>query len=72
MKLKASEILAQNIKALRLKKDLKSFELAEMAGVTPNVITAIESGEANPTLKKIESFAEALDTTVSELLKDKK
>ena len=72
MALKASEVLARNVKRIKDEKNLSSTQLAALANVSPSVVTKIESGKANPTLKKIEDFANALRIPVHELLMQQK
>lgn len=43
-------------------------ELAERLGVATANVTQTESGRFEPTLSKVERYAEALQTTVGELL----
>lgn len=45
---------------LRIARDLKVREVAEMVGVTPAYINAIESGKREPSLDKIPAYAKAL------------
>lgn len=45
---------------LRIARDLKVREVAELVGVTPAYINAIESGKREPSLDKIPAYAKAL------------
>lgn len=60
--------LGRNIAKFRSIRDIKSKELADLAGVRQSYISAIENGRKIPTLSVLQKIAKALDTTVSELL----
>lgn len=60
--------LGKNIATLRKAKNLKSSELASMAGVKQPYISAIENGKKIPSLDVLQRIAKALDVTTSELL----
>jgi transcriptional regulator with XRE-family HTH domain len=61
--------LAENIKRLRQTKQLSQPALAEKAHVSKGYVYMLESGEmTNPTLDMLLKIAEALDTTIAELI----
>src|SRR5688500_15849465 len=61
--------LAENIRRLRLQKQLTQPALAERAGVSKGYVYSLESGETtNPSLDVLMKIAHALDTTIAELI----
>lgn len=48
----------------RQKKKMSQKKLAERIGTKQSVISRLESGNANPSIKFLQKFAEALDTTL--------
>jgi transcriptional regulator with XRE-family HTH domain len=71
MKIPANEVLARNIKRIREDKQLSSKQLALLADTTPQVMSKVERGDANPTLKRLESIASALNVSLSQLFEHK-
>lgn len=65
----ARQILADNIKALRLKKKLSQEGLAYEAGLHRTFVAHVERCARNISIDNIERLARALGTTASELLK---
>ncbi len=61
--------LGENIKNIRLDKEITQTELAETIGVDKSFISNIENGKTNPTLSTITSLAKALKVSPDELLK---
>jgi transcriptional regulator with XRE-family HTH domain len=61
--------LGENLKKLRIKKDINQIELARILGVDRSFVSNIENGKNNPTLSTITSLAKALDVSTNELLK---
>jgi transcriptional regulator with XRE-family HTH domain len=64
----AREVLAANLRRLRLARELSQERLAERAGIHRNYLGGIERRERNVGLDNVESIARALGVTVSELL----
>ncbi len=63
-------MLAENLKARRLKKGLTEKQLAEITGITERNIRYIESGlKNNPTLNTLQRLSEALNITIEKLIK---
>ncbi len=65
-----SGILARNIKAARKRLNLSQEELAARAAIDRTYVSGIERQVRNPTITVLAKFAEALETTVAELLKE--
>ncbi len=61
--------LGENLKKLRIKKDISQIELARILDVDRSFVSNIENGKNNPTLSTITSLAKALDVSTNELLK---
>lgn len=63
-------ILARNLRAARIAKNLSQEELARSSGVAQPDISDIERGDpgVNPTLERLKKLAGALDTTPGALL----
>jgi transcriptional regulator with XRE-family HTH domain len=61
--------LGENLKKLRVKKDISQIELARILGVDRSFVSNIENGKNNPTLSTITSLAKALGVSTNELLK---
>ncbi|MCL6445252.1 MAG: XRE family transcriptional regulator [Alicyclobacillus sp.] len=57
-----------NVKRMRKQKGLTLGQLSEKSGVSRSMLSQIERGEKNPTIQVACQIAEALDTTLSELL----
>ena len=62
------KIIADNVKAYRLAKDISQEKLAELADVHRNYIGHVERAERNMTIDSIERIAKALGVTVIALL----
>ena len=60
-------ILKNNLKNLRAEKGLSQAQLAEMAGVSCNTISSIETGQFSPTAKLALVLCIALDKKFEEL-----
>lgn len=63
--------LAHNLRVLRASRRLSQNVLAEEAGVTQALVSAIELGKANPTLASLERIAQVLKVDMSELFLDR-
>lgn len=66
----STEIIAENIKRLRLLKKLTQEELAFRCGFHPSYIGLIERKQQTPSLKSLNKLAKALNTTCVQLLSD--
>ena len=60
-------ILKNNLKQVRTEKKLSQSALAEMVGVSRNTLSAIETGQFNPTAKLALILCIALDKKFEEL-----
>ena len=61
--------LGQNMKRIRPKKKISQGDIARVLKVDRGYIRNIENGKKNPTLATIQNLADALGTSVDELLK---
>ena len=61
--------LGENLRKLRLKKNMSQVDLANALNVDRAYISNIENGRMNPTLSTLEKIANALGISSSELLK---
>jgi XRE family transcriptional regulator, regulator of sulfur utilization len=61
-------MLAANLRRLRERRKLTQQDLAERSGVPRPTLAHLESGEANPTLSVLVRVAEALGTSIEELI----
>ena len=63
-----SEHLAENLLALRSKRQITQGQLAKLCSVPRSTIANLESGAGNPTLENLVKVAGALQVSVEELL----
>jgi transcriptional regulator with XRE-family HTH domain len=61
--------LGENLRKLRLKKNMSQVDLANALNVDRAYISNIENGRMNPTLSTLEKIAKSLSISSSELLK---
>jgi transcriptional regulator with XRE-family HTH domain len=59
--------LGTRIRALRLERALQQRQLAEKAGLTPSMVSQIESGRLTPSLHTLGKLAGALGVTIATL-----
>src|SRR5437660_10854454 len=59
--------LGERIKALRLERELQQRQLAEKAGLTPSMVSQIESGRLTPSLNTVGKIAAALGVPIASL-----
>lgn len=57
----------KKMKIARIESDVSQEQLAEMAGVTRQTISLIESGNYNPSLKLCIDICKALNRTLNDL-----
>ncbi len=62
--------LSANLRIRRTEIKMTQKELAEKVGVEPATISKYESGMNEPNIKTLKSIAEALDTSIDELVKE--
>ena len=60
-------ILKNNLKDIRLEKNISKQQLADMVGVSRNTISSIETGQFNPTAKLALILCIALDKRFEEI-----
>ncbi len=66
------EILAHNVRRMRLKRGLSQVELADFAASTQRRISNLESAKVAVTIDTVEKLAEALQTTPEVLVRPSK
>ena len=64
------KILAKNIKAERVRKDLSQAQLAELANISERSMSQIEQAKQTPSAFTIFDIATVLDIPIEELFKD--
>lgn len=60
-------VLKNNLKCIRVEKNLSQKELAELIGVSRNTISSIETGQFSPTAKLSLILCISLDTKFEDL-----
>ena len=68
LKLTARVIFATNLKRLRLERGFSQELLAEMANLHRTYVGSVERGERNVSIDNMESFANALNVSLREML----
>ncbi|PIT92082.1 MAG: DNA-binding protein [Candidatus Harrisonbacteria bacterium CG10_big_fil_rev_8_21_14_0_10_42_17] len=58
-----------NLKRIRLEKDMSQTDLAEKIGADKGYVSLLENGKKNPTLVTFEKIAKALGVSTDDLLK---
>jgi transcriptional regulator with XRE-family HTH domain len=67
---KENSKIGDNIRKLRLQKDLSQEKLARLADIAFPTLTKIESGETpNPTIDTVKKIAGALGVSIDDLMK---
>ena len=61
--------LGQNLKRIRLSKDISQGDIARALNVARSFVSDIENGKRNPTLATITKIAKAVGVATDELLK---
>ncbi len=64
----AQEVLAANLRRLRIARSLSLSELARATGLSKATLSGVEGGKCNPTVGTIERLAGALRVSLGELL----
>ena len=65
--MKAREIVAWNVRQLRVRQGVSSETLAASAGVDRSYLGRLERGHANPTIEVLERLASTLKIEIGEL-----
>jgi transcriptional regulator with XRE-family HTH domain len=60
--------VCENIKTMRLKKNLTQLDLASKCNIERSNLARLEAGKSSPTLKSLFLIAEALEVEVKDLL----
>lgn len=60
-------ILQNNLRSIRIEKNISQQQLADMVGVSRNTISSIETGQFNPTAKLALILCVALDKKFEEI-----
>ena len=68
LKLTARLIFAKNLKRLRAERGLSQELLAEMANLHRTYVGSVERGERNVSIDNMESFANALNVSLRDML----
>jgi len=63
-----TQILAENIRNYRIKKNISQEELADQCSLHRTYVGSVERGERNVTLSTLETFSTALGVSVQKLL----
>jgi len=61
--------LGENLKRIRIKKNITQVEIAKKLGVDRSFVSNLENAKTNPTLATITNLAQALGVSTNELLK---
>jgi transcriptional regulator with XRE-family HTH domain len=61
-------VLAQNVRSLRKAKGMSLQTLIEKSGVSKRMLNMIEKGETNPSVRTIDSIAQALEVSFGDLI----
>jgi len=64
------EVLAANLRRLRIARRLSLSELARATGMSKATLSSVESGRSNPTIETLASLAGALRVSLGELLEE--
>ncbi len=64
------DVLAANLRRMRIARRLSLSELARATGMSKATLSSIESGRSNPTVETLASLAEALRVSLGELLEE--
>jgi DNA-binding XRE family transcriptional regulator len=67
IRMKACEIVAWNVRQLRVRQGMSSETLAASAGVDRSYLGRLERGHANPTIEVLERLASILKIEIGEL-----
>ena len=68
--MRGRELIAWNIRRIRVAKDISQERLAFDAGVDRSYLGSVERGEANPTVDVLDRLAGTLDVPLTELFEE--
>lgn len=60
--------IGEKIRCQRVKKKLKQYELAKLAGISNTFLSDIEVGRTTPSLKTLAKIGKALEVDIKEFL----
>lgn len=63
-----TKLIGENVRKARLKRGLTQQQLADAAASSPQQVSNIEAGRANPTIVTVQALAVALGVTPAALL----
>jgi transcriptional regulator with XRE-family HTH domain len=66
--MKLNEIIAENLRKLRMERALSLGQLAELSGVSKVMLSQIEKGDTNPTINTIWKIAKGLKVPYTRLI----
>ncbi|TDQ50867.1 XRE family transcriptional regulator [Actinomycetospora succinea] len=66
----ANAVVGRNVGMLRSERRMSASELARKAGISKATVLSIEIGKANPTVETLQSLADALGVTITDLVSD--
>jgi len=61
-------IIAENLKTLRIERNLSLGQLAELSGISKVMLSQIEKGDTNPTINTLWKIANGLKVSFTELI----
>lgn len=61
--------LGENLKRIRIKKNITQVEIAKKLGVDRSFVSNLENAKTNPTLATITNLAQVLGVSANDLLK---
>ena len=64
------DVLAANLRRLRIARRLSLSELARATGMSKATLSSVESGRSNPTIETLAALAGALRVALGELLEE--
>ena len=64
------EVLAANLRRLRIARRLSLSELARATGMSKATLSSVESGRSNPTIETLSALAAALRVSLADLLEE--
>ena len=68
--LRPQDVLAANLRRLRIARRLSLSELARATGMSKATLSSVESGRSNPTVETLAAVAAALRVSLGELLEE--
>jgi len=63
-----AETMGDRIRGVRARKRITQAGLAQMVGISPTAMNAIEGGDVDPRVSRVQKIAEALDVSIDYLV----